>query len=64
MSTSTSPAEQIGDLRNEIDSCDAEIIALFWDLLKELKINGSLVKINSIGCRICRPIYKKQLANY
>jgi len=43
---------------------DAEIIALFWDLLGELKIKGSLVKINSIGCRICRPIYKKQLTNY
>jgi histidyl-tRNA synthetase len=43
---------------------DAEIIALFWDLLNELKIKGSLVKINSIGCRICRPIYKKQLTNY
>jgi chorismate mutase len=28
MSTSTSPAEQIGDLRTEIDACDAEIIAL------------------------------------
>jgi histidyl-tRNA synthetase len=43
---------------------DSEIIALFWDLLNELKIKNSLVKINSIGCRVCRPIYKKQLTNY
>ena len=43
---------------------DAEIIALFWDLLNEIKIKESLVKINSIGCRICRPIYKKQLTAY
>ncbi len=43
---------------------DAEVIALFWDLLNELKIKGSVVKINSIGDRICRPIYKKQLTNY
>jgi histidyl-tRNA synthetase len=43
---------------------DAEIIALFWDLLNELKIKNSIVKINSIGCRICRPVYKKQLTSY
>ncbi len=43
---------------------DAEIISIFWDLLTELKIKNSVLKINSIGCRICRPIYKKQLVNY
>jgi histidyl-tRNA synthetase len=43
---------------------DAEIIALFSDLLTELKIKNPTVKLNSIGCRICRPIYKKQLTAY
>ncbi len=43
---------------------DAEIIALYSDLLAELKIKNPSLRINSIGCRICRPIYKKQLANY
>src|SRR5665213_1104076 len=51
--------ETLGGVNDPI--YDAEIIALFSDLLNELKIKGALVKINSIGCRICRPIYKKQL---
>lgn len=43
---------------------DAEIIAIFSDLLTECKIKDVVLKINSIGCRVCRPIYKKQLFNY
>ena len=43
---------------------DAETISIASDLLSELKIKNSALKINSIGCRICRPIYKKQLQNY
>ena len=43
---------------------DAEIISVFMDLLNELKLKNFSLKINSIGCRICRPIYKKQLINY
>lgn len=43
---------------------DAEIISVFSDLLAELKIKNVALKINSIGCRVCRPIYKKQLTNY
>jgi histidyl-tRNA synthetase len=54
--------ETLGGVNDPI--YDAEIIALFYDLLNELKIKNSVVKINSIGCRICRPIYKKQLAAY
>ena len=54
--------ETLGGVNDPI--YDAEIIAIFWDLLNELKIKNSLVKINSIGCRICRPIYKKQLTTY
>jgi histidyl-tRNA synthetase len=54
--------ETLGGVNDSI--YDAEIIAMFSDLLNELKIKNSVVKINSIGCRICRPIYKKQLSNY
>jgi histidyl-tRNA synthetase len=54
--------ETLGGVNDPI--YDAEIIALFSDLLAELKIKNSALKINSIGCRICRPIYKKQLTNY
>ena len=43
---------------------DAEIIEIFADLLNDLKLKSFILKINSIGCRICRPIYKKQLTNY
>ncbi len=54
--------ETLGGVNDPI--YDAEIISMFWDLLAELKIKNSTLKLNSIGCRICRPIYKKQLINY
>lgn len=54
--------ETLGGVNDPI--YDAEIISIFWDLLAELKIKNSILKINSIGCRVCRPIYKKQLINY
>jgi histidyl-tRNA synthetase len=43
---------------------DAEVITILADLLVELKIKNSTLRINSIGCRVCRPLYKKQLQNY
>ncbi len=43
---------------------DAETISVCADLLHELKIKNFTLKINSIGCRVCRPLYKKQLVNY
>jgi histidyl-tRNA synthetase len=43
---------------------DAEIISIFSDFLNELKLKNFMLKINSTGCRVCRPIYKKQLVNY
>jgi histidyl-tRNA synthetase len=54
--------ETLGGVNDPI--YDAEIISMFWDLLAELKIKNPTLKLNSIGCRICRPIYKKQLVNY
>ncbi len=54
--------ETLGGVNDPI--YDAEIIALFYDLLVELKIKNSTLRMNSIGCRICRPIYKKQLTSY
>lgn len=43
---------------------DAEIIMIAVDLVRAAKIRDISLKVNSIGCRICRPIYKKQLTNY
>ncbi len=43
---------------------DAEIILIFQRLLERLKIKNIVLKINSIGCRVCRPLYKKQLQSY
>jgi histidyl-tRNA synthetase len=43
---------------------DAEIISVAVGIVRSAKIKEFTVKINSIGCRICRPIYKKQLFNY
>ena len=43
---------------------DAEAILIFWKVLEELKLKGLVLKVNSIGCRICRPAYIRQLQNY
>jgi histidyl-tRNA synthetase len=54
--------ETLGGVNDPI--YDAEVIAMFSDVLNEIKMKNPTVKINSIGCRICRPIYKKQLTAY
>jgi len=43
---------------------DAEVIAMFYDLVMAVKIKNPTVKLNSIGDRVCRPVYKKQLTAY
>ncbi len=43
---------------------DAEIVTIVANLLAESKIKNPTLKINSIGCRVCRPNYKRQLQGY
>jgi len=43
---------------------DAEIIALAYNLLTKLGIEGLSLYINSIGCPDCRPDYNKKLSGY
>jgi len=43
---------------------DAEVITMARNILSELKIKNPILKINSIGCRVCRPNYKRQLQGY
>ncbi|MEK7503478.1 MAG: histidine--tRNA ligase [Patescibacteria group bacterium] len=43
---------------------DAQIIQIFYNILRELKFKNLIVEVNSIGDRNCRPYYKKLLVNY
>ena len=43
---------------------DAQIIQIFHNIFKELKLKNIITNINSIGDSNCRPYYKKILANY
>ena len=43
---------------------DAQIIQIFYNVLKELKIKNLFVEINSIGDSECRGYYKKLLSGY
>jgi histidyl-tRNA synthetase len=52
--------ETIGTYNPE---ADVETILLFCHLLKELKIEQYTIKINSIGCSVCKEDYKKELKN-
>ena len=43
---------------------DAEIIWLAMDLLKTIGITDITLRINSIGCPVCRPVYREKLLTY
>ena len=43
---------------------DAQVIQIFYNILRELKFKNLTVQINSIGDRQCRPYYKKTLISY
>ncbi len=43
---------------------DAQVIQLFFNILKELRLKDLIIEINSIGDRQCLPYYKKLLISY
>jgi len=43
---------------------DSQAIILAYRFLEELKAKNLMVQVNSIGCRVCRPNYKKKLIEY
>ena len=43
---------------------DAEIILLAWDFLKSLGLDDLNLKINTVGCPKCRPVYRQKLQHY
>ncbi|WP_456079219.1 histidine--tRNA ligase [Mogibacterium sp.] len=43
---------------------DAEVIALAYDFIKKIGIEDVELRINSVGCRECRPVYRKALQDY
>lgn len=51
-------------LNSDDPSYDAQIILASYKLLTELKIKGIEIKVNSIGCKNCRPAYVKKLKEY
>ncbi|TSC75242.1 MAG: histidyl-tRNA synthetase [Parcubacteria group bacterium Gr01-1014_30] len=53
--------EVFGEVSSVID---AQIIQIFCNILKELRLKNIVVEINSIGDSKCRPYYKKMLVSY
>lgn len=43
---------------------DAQLIQIFYNILKEFKLKNLTIEINSIGDSSCRPYYKKLLVSY
>lgn len=54
-------AEAIGSIDPSID---AEVIGMAVYLFESLKMTGLEVRLNSIGCKSCRPSYQKHLVQY
>jgi len=53
--------EILGEASSAID---AQIILIFYNILKELKFKNLVIEVNSIGDSQCRPYYKKLLVGY
>ncbi len=49
---------------SENSAADAEIITLALDFFNELKVQGLVLNINSIGCPECKPKYNQALKEY
>jgi histidyl-tRNA synthetase len=43
---------------------DAQVILAAYRLLEELKITNVSIKVNTIGCKHCRPGYRSELTSY
>lgn len=43
---------------------DVQMILVYLRFFNELKIKSVVLKVNSVGCRVCQPAYKRQLVNY
>lgn len=44
--------------------CDAEVIALAWELFNRAGLNEKTLVLNSVGCPKCRPLHKKALQDF
>jgi histidyl-tRNA synthetase len=53
--------EVLGELSSALD---AQVIQIFYNILKGLKLKNLVVQVNSIGDSACRPYYKKVLVSY
>ncbi len=53
--------EAIGEGNPEVD---AEVILLALDLLRELGLEGLTLKLNTVGCPKCRPVYRQKLTHF
>jgi len=51
-------------LGEESPAIDAQLIQIFFNILKELKFKNLVIEVNSIGDSECRPYYKKMLVSY
>ena len=51
-------------LGEENPAVDAEIILLAWDFLKSLGLDDLKLKLNTVGCPACRPVYRQKLQHY
>lgn len=43
---------------------DAQVMLAFYRIFEELRVKNVIININTIGCKACRPGYKKALTNY
>lgn len=43
---------------------EAELLSLLFDFFEQLHIVGLTLEINSIGCPVCRPLYREKLQGF
>lgn len=54
----------IEEIGSKDPAVDAEIIAMAFQLFRELGLNDLVLHLNSVGCPKCRPIYRQKLLDF
>ena len=49
---------------SEDPAVDVETIAIAWDWYRDLGLTRVVLKLNSLGCRECRPVYRAALQEF
>ena len=55
---------RVEEIGSKDPAVDAEIIAMAFQLFRELGLTDLVLHLNSVGCPKCRPVYRQKLLDF